>query len=88
MQDAVPLPLGNNTQEGMMLPQRWDICLKAAQNSTPKTSGGSVRIKLDNHNIVENPEIKPKKDYDDYTKLCNIEFTERKYLNLFIFNVY
>jgi len=28
--------------------------------------------------LVENPELKPRKDYDDYTKFVNDEFCQRR----------
>ena len=63
-----------------MLNLRLDICHRVAQSLNQRILGDSVLLLLIFHNLlVENPEIKPKKDYDDYTKHLNVELSDKKY---------
>ena len=79
MQDAVLLLLQKLIQRDMMLPQRLDIYLKAGKNFIPRILEDSVSLlEFVNNDIVENPELKPQKDYDDYTKYVNDDLSARK----------
>lgn len=69
----------------MTLCQKLDICHKTDKNLIQRTLEDLVFI-LQLILIVENPKLKPKKDYDDYTKYVNEEFSSKKYSILcFIF---
>lgn len=66
----------------MMFPQRSVSCRLSVKNSLTRTSGESVSLMLLNalskpyHDIVEDPEHRPLKDYIDYTKYVNNEFSK------------
>lgn len=55
--------------------QRFDLCPLSAMSSLKKTIEDLVRrLVLTIYDIVENPEMRPIKDYIDYTKYVNGQF--------------
>lgn len=77
MLNVQQLPSATDIQEDMMYLQESDTCHKTKKNTTPRTSEDSVIYNsiITTQFIVEHPEMKPQRDYQDYTKFANEEFS-------------
>jgi hypothetical protein len=81
MLNVQQLPLATDIPEVMMLLLRLGTHLRAKMNTIQRTLEDSVSSKNLEINVilVEHPEMKPLRDYQDYTKFANEEFSNQKY---------
>ncbi len=79
MLNALRLLFTRDTLRDTMSHLRSDTCHRIDRSLTLRTSGDSVKSIYCQPFLVENPELKPQKDYQDYTKFVNEELTGRRY---------